>query len=248
MLELDESWFDVVLTMERNKIYHDLNQSLAEVLWRTLCIDMCLEYNTPAPDSYTKMFKLLLCAMVCCQPELNIRKRSAAKKKKATSLFGLLWTPPKRTIESKHFDCVRRVIPKLEALRVDTEDLCIPVTHEIAEYFAAGEELVFGPDGFWITILPAYQPFIESYIRAYRRRRLFSTRGGYLGLGFASLEASDTVWLVPGYGMPMILRPASPGADDQSFQFQGHAYIHGIMHGEATKGLVAEDLVDIVLV
>ena len=80
---------------------------------------------------------------------------------------------------------------------------------------------------------------MSALSRVYGRRRLFTTRKKYLGLGPASLEVGDSVFILPEPVVPFILRPTQapclkPAASiPRSFNLVGEAYIHGIMHGEA---------------
>lgn len=58
--------------------------------------------------------------------------------------------------------------------------------------------------------------------------RLFITDTGYMGLADHSCVAGDSVYLLVGGDMPFVLRKLSTG----THQFQGEAYVHGIMDGE----------------
>jgi len=59
--------------------------------------------------------------------------------------------------------------------------------------------------------------------------RLFLTGRRYLGVGSASLLEQDSVWIVPGSRVPLILRQI----DLDTFRLVGGAYVHGFMQGEA---------------
>ncbi|KAH7336547.1 heterokaryon incompatibility protein-domain-containing protein [Rhexocercosporidium sp. MPI-PUGE-AT-0058] len=58
-------------------------------------------------------------------------------------------------------------------------------------------------------------------------RRLLTTRKGYVGLAHAQSEIGDTICVLEGCTIPMILRPC-----DRGFRLVGDAYVHGIMNGE----------------
>jgi hypothetical protein len=60
--------------------------------------------------------------------------------------------------------------------------------------------------------------------------RLFRTKQGYLGLGTQCLHESDSIWIVPGCRVPLILRQKE---GSQHYRLVGGAYIHGFMDGEA---------------
>jgi hypothetical protein len=61
--------------------------------------------------------------------------------------------------------------------------------------------------------------------------RLFLTRQNFLGIGSESLFANDSVWIIAGARVPLILREASQGV----FHIVGGAYLHGFMNGEALE-------------
>jgi hypothetical protein len=58
---------------------------------------------------------------------------------------------------------------------------------------------------------------------------LFITNEGFLGIGSQSLQVGDTVWIIPGVGVPLILRRT---ATENRFSLLGRAYLHGFMDGE----------------
>ncbi|KAK4444184.1 HET-domain-containing protein [Podospora aff. communis PSN243] len=60
----------------------------------------------------------------------------------------------------------------------------------------------------------------------------FITASGYMGLGPPNTEEGDEVWVLSGGNVPFILRPHG----ENTLSFVGDAYVHGIMHGEATEG------------
>ncbi|KAK2746390.1 hypothetical protein CKAH01_18215 [Colletotrichum kahawae] len=61
-----------------------------------------------------------------------------------------------------------------------------------------------------------------------RRRTLFKTVEGMLGLRHVGAAAGDVVILVWGVDSPIILRPR----DEWSFYFRGDAYVDGVMQGD----------------
>jgi hypothetical protein len=64
-------------------------------------------------------------------------------------------------------------------------------------------------------------------------RILFRTKSGRLGLGSPSLKKGDEVWTLGGGRAPFILRHALQGREYPTYSLVGHAYVSGIMHGEA---------------
>jgi hypothetical protein len=88
-------------------------------------------------------------------------------------------------------------------------------------------------------------PPVQEYAQSYRRgnvfevefpRRgrseLFRTESGLLGTGPRSVQVGDSVWIVPGVKVPMILRK---GDRRNHFRIIGNAYVHGCMQGEALE-------------
>ncbi|KAI0151361.1 heterokaryon incompatibility protein-domain-containing protein [Pestalotiopsis sp. NC0098] len=64
-----------------------------------------------------------------------------------------------------------------------------------------------------------------------RHLRLFRTGSGYLGLGTECMEVHDSIWILPGSRIPLILRSVE-GDKDNQYRLVGGAYLHGFMHGE----------------
>lgn len=84
--------------------------------------------------------------------------------------------------------------------------------------------------------------------RVYRKRCLFRTRSGRLGLGPQSVRPGDGVWLVAGSRTPYLLR--KKGQDEEGRErlgFLGEAYVHGVMYGEAAVAMTKEDMKSICL-
>jgi hypothetical protein len=61
-----------------------------------------------------------------------------------------------------------------------------------------------------------------------KRRRLFKTKGGYLGTGARSLRSGDEVWILHSAGVPFVLRPQPNG----NYRLIGESFVYGVMHGE----------------
>ncbi|KAI4916550.1 hypothetical protein J4E85_010206 [Alternaria conjuncta] len=62
-----------------------------------------------------------------------------------------------------------------------------------------------------------------------RQRRLFKTRGGFMGTGARSLRVGDEVWVLYRGGLPFVLRPLPNGR----YCLVGESFVYGVMHGEA---------------
>jgi hypothetical protein len=76
--------------------------------------------------------------------------------------------------------------------------------------------------------------YYETFLRNGFRRRFFITSKGHLGSGPADMSKDDKVCILFGAKTPIILRKESSGP---RYQLIGHAYVHGIMHGEALSAM-----------
>ncbi|KAI0024135.1 HET-domain-containing protein [Xylariomycetidae sp. FL0641] len=65
--------------------------------------------------------------------------------------------------------------------------------------------------------------------------RLFRTTSGHFGLGSSSCKEGDSIWIIKGSRVPLILRARS--AEPTKYQLVGGTYIHGYMQGEALHDL-----------
>jgi hypothetical protein len=63
---------------------------------------------------------------------------------------------------------------------------------------------------------------------------MITTGAGYVGLGGNACKAGDVICVICGCSTPIILR-----GKENAFQLVGEAYIHGIMNGEALKGIAS---------
>lgn len=86
-------------------------------------------------------------------------------------------------------------------------------------------------------------------VRVYRKRCLFRTRAGRLGLGPQSVRPGDAVWLVAGSRTPYLLRKKEQVEEEprERLGFLGEAYVHGVMYGEAASGITKENMVGVCL-
>lgn len=78
-----------------------------------------------------------------------------------------------------------------------------------------------------------FRPFTDSVLQAVRisagspYRRFIISKKGLLGLGTPDCQHGDSICILSGYKMPVILRPLR-----KYHRLLGSAYVHGIMHGE----------------
>lgn len=86
--------------------------------------------------------------------------------------------------------------------------------------------------------------FRYQMARIYRKRCLFRTRDGRLGLGPQAVKPGDVVCLVAGSRTPYLLRKLAQEGEqvgEERCRFLGEAYVHGVMYGEAVVGLAQAD-------
>ncbi|KAL7627088.1 hypothetical protein AAE478_003864 [Parahypoxylon ruwenzoriense] len=75
--------------------------------------------------------------------------------------------------------------------------------------------------------------FRRSVDSATHGRRLFTTKGGYVGIGPNSTRSGDCVVLFCGGSTAYVLRKDSKGP---TYKFLGESYVHGFMNGEGFAG------------
>lgn len=79
---------------------------------------------------------------------------------------------------------------------------------------------------------PQSYRFHGSWERMCRHRKLFRTRGGYIGLALSRVQPGDRIYLLQGAEVPYVLRCASIDSES-TLVLEGEAYVDGIMYGEA---------------
>ncbi|KAL5323657.1 hypothetical protein ACEPPN_008197 [Leptodophora sp. 'Broadleaf-Isolate-01'] len=90
-----------------------------------------------------------------------------------------------------------------------------------------------GVSGQYESILPEDKTPAQLLSLAAVKKTFFILEDGQIGLGPNATEPEDIACVFYGHRMPYILRPV----EDGKFLFLGPCYIHGIMYGEAMKGL-----------
>ncbi|KAL7780894.1 HET domain-containing protein [Trichoderma afarasin] len=84
--------------------------------------------------------------------------------------------------------------------------------------------------------------------------RLFSTANSLMGVGSQSMKAGDSVWIVPGSRVPLLLRPSQPPGNEKNernernesrWRLVGGAYVHGFMQGEASERSLSFETISI---
>ncbi|EHA25226.1 hypothetical protein ASPNIDRAFT_42414 [Aspergillus niger ATCC 1015] len=79
----------------------------------------------------------------------------------------------------------------------------------------------------------SYAPYGDAYevhVNYSSQTRLIRTDSNYLGLATTSIKEGDSIWIVAGSRVPLVLREA----DERGvYRVVGGAYVHGFMQGEA---------------
>jgi hypothetical protein len=190
-------------------------QGLAEVLWRTLIADTASRAYPAPPELGSHFSHYLLSRLVKTTNEEEMKNAPPKRIQMIREAVELL-------VFIKDLDPAG-VLPRPNELYVLLQLLLGDNKERRQEIFQSAS--VFEHEAHPINLF----------------RRLFLTSRGLLGLGPQSLQKSDSIWLLPGSRVPLILRSLGNG----HHMVVGETYIHGIMHGEAldSKKVVFEDIV-----
>ncbi|KAH8897870.1 hypothetical protein GQ53DRAFT_818126 [Thozetella sp. PMI_491] len=143
------------------------------------------------------------------------------------------------------YEPLRRVFSALNSITA-TEDLqrAIPTVEEASEYSVRSAEFFdqrIAAVRRGEAVSPLSHDASENFIgllasafglRALECRRLFLTKGGYIGKVGKSVAVGDEVWVIPGTRVPYVFRnhvAENAGSSVKVNSFIGHAYVHGLM-------------------
>jgi hypothetical protein len=76
------------------------------------------------------------------------------------------------------------------------------------------------------------QKILRTLRKRCEERELLTTREGYLALGPRSTQPRDTIAILLGCQVPVVVRQHA-----NHYEFVGTCYVHGIMQGEFLVGL-----------
>lgn len=82
---------------------------------------------------------------------------------------------------------------------------------------------------------PRFFSIMQAHLSACVNRVLFHTKAGRLGLGPTSVRKRDEVRIFGGGSAPFLVRRTIGKAEYTTYSLIGHAYINGIMYGEAVS-------------
>jgi hypothetical protein len=80
--------------------------------------------------------------------------------------------------------------------------------------------------------------YLELFLRCVSGRCIFSTNGGYVGVGIEATKAGDRICVALGCSSPLVIRPSS--GDGKYYCLVGPSYVHGLMATEAFLGPLPE--------
>ncbi|KKZ66358.1 hypothetical protein EMCG_07859 [[Emmonsia] crescens] len=257
----DPRWLELLLLLPIK--YHN-GQTRTEALWRTICGDQHVKGTLPAPAHYGEAFRKALCMMVSVIAKNEIKRavdnpRLPPSLKAALGRVRNMWsTPPMSTLKAEdiEFDFSepdrnlsgpqhRNLIYylfKLQCFAATEPSPFTPTLEQVEEYYSSTSWEAYEKHN-TIVLPEECADFYQSVRSRYGKRRVFVTSKRYLGLGPASMQPGDEIWVLPGAGAAFVLRKV----DDSSMRMIGEAYVHGAMNGELVGGLSGE-LCDIELV
>lgn len=97
------------------------------------------------------------------------------------------------------------------------------------------------------TINSAFHPDWGLHCFEFVGRRYFTMSSGLIGLADPHIQSGDVVCVFYGGDMPFVVRPAGFGEDGETrYEYVSHAYVHGMMNGEATELELPDRLVSLV--
>ncbi|KAK0618886.1 heterokaryon incompatibility protein-domain-containing protein [Immersiella caudata] len=262
MMLLESSWFEMAMLLPHP--YHKTGHDPAEVLWRTLCADQDAVGNSPAPETFGPLFHELLCAMVVVRAELeaeNAQKTNppvhcapsfAEAMRRARKMWDDLgladlgleqlrekMSAPPRFLSRPELGWLAFTLLKMYILAKMQSGAAIPDLDALEEFEKNPTYVMRVIEGEERSLVyPKDAAFMKSYQLRYGMRKLFFTKGGYLGLGPASARVGDMILVFRGAAGPFVCRVAEadePQDGVERFEIVGESYVHGLMHGEATR-------------
>lgn len=258
----DPSWLELTLLIPST--YHQTGHMRSEVLWRTLCANNGPDGQQPAPQSFSSEFAEMIGTMLvreawveenkaAANPELNLAPSLGHGIGRVLDMFSeppladlskanleCEFDDPSRNLSSQDTQGLVYTLLKAHVLALtEPEGACsipsINILLDLEEKLAAKNQ---DPSVALSELLHQGGTLVRTLQSTVGRRRLFVTKGRYLGLGPAGMQAEDEIWVLPGAGAAFVLRKIVADADDGRvrYKFIGESYIHGVMDGEAAVG------------
>jgi hypothetical protein len=242
----------LVLCEDLNADYLQRHTGPGEVLWRTMIADTVDQ--KPAPRGLAHSFRSWVSVRLAVQIMKTTLKHHAA-----TGHHTL--TTLDETVASESLDILTSLRTS-DRENVDDDSRSLPTNEEVLETarlmydfqlhdILSSASVVFVEPNIPHPTLEEQTTRIEGQAAAFKNamspavpfRRLYRTARGYLGLGPASVEVGDRVYLLRGAKVPFVLRDGGAGR----FELMGETYVHGFMDGQMLSE-VGDSLAEIVLV
>lgn len=129
-----------------------------------------------------------------------------------------------QSLKGLQFNDVRLTLKNLLLIASTNISTCTLTRSDIEHYLKQRRAPIIAADR-GACIPRAFSPFAVAHNLVYGRRRLFLTRKKHLGLGPASLEEGDTIFILCGAASPFVLRPtACLDGGPRHFNLVGEAY------------------------
>jgi hypothetical protein len=202
------------LLLESEPTYKQTGQGRVEVLWRTMLHDLDADYATARPGWGSHFGSWLVNSVFRAMLE-----HKAAGGDADEYLAGL------RHMDSLATSDSTGTIPSIQSLQ------------QLGRTFAyiQDENHVYDVEEarpLYVNMYQGYHAFQRASNVLIRRRRVFLTTEGHIGLSTEPTMVGDDIWSVSGCPTPVVLR--RDANDDVALRYKllGEAYVHGIMRGQ----------------
>lgn len=196
-------WISILSALPQ--VYHN-GQHKIEVFWRTIITDTAAQLHQKALHPATEEFRFAFCDWLM--------------------RIVLRWTEEPPSMEKKSF------LEGLGRLIASDETGLLP---SLADKVEGGlttnslSDILINLAGTSSDGLPDADDY-EAILNFSSHTRLVRTSANYLGIATTSVREGDSVWIVSGSRVPLILRQI---ASRNEYRLIGGLYIHGFMNGEA---------------
>lgn len=217
-----------------------ITDSLVEVICEDLALKLRLdERSIRSQKSYLRFLPSYLVLSSSVQHEVDNLMGAAEEKRKYAQLQARHASFTSRFVESKQakgtnnkqtsIDQSRnpRVVQEHEA-RLNNDDATMNDTGCTDTHSAAPEALL-------ALRTDSQLPYAVATRRRMRRRCIFTTKEGYIGIGSSYLKVGDQIMVLAGACVPYAMHKA--GAEGElRYHMRGEVYVHGMMYGELVSG------------
>jgi len=184
-----------------------------EILWRTLCGNMVVDSQIPAPTDVEKEFFNWLCLELLARTYIYEENNFSALSRIEGSHRNTRW---ERLLAA--------INPLLE------REPPTSIFNMAAFHNRFGEAISSTRDYESLDwVRGSCNRWIDGTLRHHTGvRRCFQDSDNRLCMGLKSCEADDEIWILAGMPSPVLLRPI----EDGKYTFLGEVYIYGVMEGE----------------